>query len=84
MNEKNQIGFDIISALWPAVEMLKSDWLSLYCNYTWLAGACSGWYGRKRIQRSKAGYLKKTHRGCISEIFKNKSAMPVFNMNQIK
>ncbi len=33
---------------------------------------------------SRAGYLKKTHRGCISERFKNKSAMPVFNRNQIK
>ncbi len=43
-----------------------------------------GWYGRKRIQCSRAGYLKKTHRGCISERFKNKSAMPVFNRNQIK
>ncbi len=46
--------------------------------------ACSVWYGRKRIQCSRAGYLKKTHRGCISERFKNKSAMPVFNRNQIK
>ncbi len=46
--------------------------------------ACPGWYGRKRIQCSRAGYLKKTHRGCISERFKNKSAMPVFNRNQIK
>ncbi len=46
--------------------------------------AFSGWYARKRIQCSRAGYLKKTHRGCISERFKNKSAMPVFNRNQIK
>ncbi len=47
-------------------------------------GRAQGWYGRKRIHASRAGYLKKTHRGCISERFKNKSAMPVFNRNQIK
>ncbi len=49
-----------------------------------LLSSTSGWYGRKRIQCSRAGYLKKTHRGCISERFKNKSAMPVFNRNQMK
>ncbi len=43
------------------------------------------WYGRKRIQRSNAGYLKKTHRGCISERLKKKQGFHAwFYRNQIK
>ncbi len=45
--------------------------------------ACSGWYGRKRIQRSNAGYLKKTHRGCISERLK-KTRVPCLCLIGIK